>query len=70
MSFFEAPNGKPVVHLTSYLVAICVVLVVSLITYFTCHKELKKIPAESLRNELPKVKSHSLNITTKNLLTN
>lgn len=65
MSFFEAPNGKPVVHLTSYLVAICVVLVVSLITYLTCHKELKKIPAESLRNELPKVKSHSLNITTK-----
>lgn len=65
MSFFEAPNGKPVVHLASYLVAICVVLVVSLITYITCHKELKKIPAESLRNELPKVKSHSLNITTK-----
>ncbi len=65
MSFFEAPNGKPVVHLTSYLVAICVVLVVSLITYLTCHKELKKIPAESLRNELPKVKNHSLNITTK-----
>ena len=67
MSFFEVPNGKPVVNIMSYVVAILVVIVVSFITYLTCHKELKKIPAESLRKELPKVKNGSLNITTKGL---
>ena len=57
MSFFEIPNGKAVINNMSYVVALCVVAVVSLITYLTCRKELKKIPAESLRNELPKVKN-------------
>lgn len=67
MSFFEVPNGKPIINNMSYVVATCVVLIVSFITYLTCRKELKKIPAESLRNELPKVKNGSLNITTKGL---
>lgn len=67
MSFFEVPNGKPIIDITSYIVAISVIFIVSFITYFTCYKELKKIPAESLRNELPKVKKGSLNITTKGL---
>ena len=67
MSFFEVPNGKPIVDVTCYLVALGVIVIVSFITYFTCYKELKKIPAESLRNELPKVKKGSLNITTKGL---
>lgn len=67
MSFFEIPNGKAVINNMSYVVALCVVAVVSLITYLACRKELKKIPAESLRNELPKVKNGSLNLTTKKL---
>ena len=67
MSFFEIPNGKAVINNMSYVVALCVVAVVSLITYLTCRKKLKKIPAESLRNELPKVKNGSLNLTTKKL---
>ena len=67
MSFFEVPNGVPVVNIMSYVVAMLVVMVVSFITYLTCRKELKKIPAESLRKELPKVKNGSLNITTKGL---
>ena len=70
MSFFEVPNGVPVVNKFSYIVALAVVLVVSFITYLTCRKELKKIPAESLRKELPKVKNGSLNITTKGLFKN
>lgn len=70
MSFFEVPNGVPVVNKFSYIVALVVVLVVSFITYLTCRKELKKIPAESLRKELPKVKNGSLNITTKGLFKN
>lgn len=70
MSFFEVPNGVPVINKGSYVVALAVVLVVSFITYLTCRKELKKIPAESLRKELPKVKNGSLNITTKGLFKN
>lgn len=65
MSFFEIPNGKAIINNTSYIVALLTVLVVSLTSYLTCLKELKKKPAESLRNELPKVKKGSLNITTK-----
>ena len=67
MSFFEIPNGVPVIDIKSYIVAVCVIIATSLITYLTCLKELKKIPAEALRNEIPKVKSKSLNITTKGI---
>lgn len=64
MAYFEVPNGVPVVNLNCYIVSLCVVICVSLITYITCYKELVKSPAESLRNELPKVKNGSLNITS------
>lgn len=67
MDYFEIPNGVPIVDLSSYIVAICVVLVVSLITYITCRKELIKSAAESLRAELPKAKTGKLNITSKGL---
>ena len=43
MSFFEVPNGVPVINKGSYVVALAVVLVVSFITYLTCRKELKKV---------------------------
>ena len=67
MSFFEEPNGRVYINSSTYLVALLVVLVVSLITFLTCYKELKKKPADSLRNELPKVNNRSLNITTKGI---
>lgn len=67
MDYFEVPNGVPIVNESCYVVALCVVLCVSLITYITCRKELGKSPAESLRNELPKVKNKSLNITSKGI---
>lgn len=67
MSFFEMPNGVAVIESKSYLVALLVILLVSFITYFTCRKECQKKPADSLRNELPKVKKGSLNITTKGI---
>ncbi len=65
MSFFEMPNGTAIINNTSYLISIIVIIIISLITYLTCYKELKKCPSESLRTELPKVKNGSLNITTK-----
>ena len=66
MAFFEIPNGKPVMNSKSYLVAALVVLVVSLITYFTCKGILKENPAETLRKKVPSVKT-SLDLTTKGI---
>lgn len=70
MSFFEMPEGKVFIKPLTYLVAALVVLIVSIITYITCFKELKKKPADSLRNELPSVNEKSLNITTKGIFKN
>ena len=67
MAFFEIPNGHPSIGINSYLVAVLVVIVVSLITYFTCKNILKENPAETLRNKIPNVKNNSLNITTKGI---
>lgn len=67
MDYFEVPNGVPVVKPLSYLVALLVVMIVSFITYLTCHKELSKKPAEALRNEVPNVKVSSLNLSTKGI---
>ena len=67
MAFFEIPNGKPSMNVTSYLVAVLVVLIITIISYFTCKKILKETPAETLRNKIPNVKKNSLNITTKGI---
>ena len=70
MAFFEIPNGHPVMNKSSYIVAIFVVLIVSIITYLTCKNILKENPAETLRNKIPNVKKNSLNITTKSIFKN
>ncbi len=67
MEYFQIPNGKPTVSTSSFIVAIMVVVVVSIVTYITCRKELKENPAETLRAEMPKIKQNSLNITTKGI---
>lgn len=67
MSFFEIPNGKPMMDDKTYIVAILVVLCTCLVTYLTCRKQLKEKPAETLKNEIPKVKGKSLDITTKGI---
>ena len=70
MSFFEIPNGHPVISSNCYIVAILVVLAISLITYITGRNILKEKPAETLRNKIPNVKGKSLNITTKGIFKN
>lgn len=70
MSFFEVPNGKVFIEPKTYLMALMVIVVVCLVVFITCYQELKKKPADSLRNEIPKVKRGSLDITTKGLLKN
>ena len=67
MSFFEVPNGHPVLNSNSYIVAILVVIAIAIITYFTGRSILKENPAETLRNTIPSVNKKSLNITTKGI---
>ena len=64
MSFFQAPNGVPIIKSDSYVVAGLVVLAVSFITYLSTRKILQESTADTLRNEIPKIKNNSLNITT------
>lgn len=67
MSFFEVPNGKPVMKFSALICAILVVICVAFVTYITCRKYLKEKPAETLRPEMPTIKKGSLNITTKGI---
>lgn len=70
MNFFEIPEGKPIIKSDSYIVALLVVLCVSFVTYLSTRKILKEKTAETLRNEIPKVKEKSLNITTNKVFKN
>ena len=63
MAFFEIPNGNPSMNITSYLVALFVVIIVAIITYITGKSILKENPAESLRTKIPSVKGKGLNVT-------
>lgn len=67
MSFFEMPEGRVFIKPLTYVASLLVVIVTSIITFLTCYKELRKKPADSLRNELPSVNEKSLNITTKGI---
>ena len=70
MSFFEIPNGHPVVKVSGFVLAVLVVLLVSFITYLTSKSILSENPAETLRKKMPKIKKNSLNITTKGIFKN
>ena len=65
MSFFEIPNGYPSMALKSYLVALIVIILVAIITYFAGRSILKENPAETLRTKIPNIKGNVLNITKK-----
>lgn len=65
MSFFEIPNGHPVMNISSYYVALGVIILVAIITYVTGRSILKDNPAETLRTKIPSIKGNSLNITKK-----
>ncbi len=65
MSYFQIPNGKATVESSSYLIAFLVIIIISIVTYFTCRGELKSSPAEALRPKMPTIKNNSLDITSK-----
>ena len=66
-SVFEIPNGKPHIGIESFIITILINLAILLITYMTCKSILKENPSETLKNKLPEVKKHSLDITTKGI---
>ena len=70
LAYYEVPNGRAVVSTEGFIVAVATVLVITLVTYLTCRKELKENPAETLRTQMPKVKSKNLNFTTKGIFKN
>ena len=66
-SYFEMSEGGAFLDKSCYEVALIVVAIVSFVTYLTCRGVLKENAAETLRTEIPKVKSSSINITTKGI---
>lgn len=67
MDIFQIPNGVPVIKYDSYIVAVLVVIIIAFVTYLSTRKILKEKPADTLRNEIPKINSNSLNMTTKGI---
>ena len=67
MSFFEIPNGAPSLEIASFICAIAVIFAVVLVSFLACRKQLNQTPAETLRKDSPKVKTASINLTTKKI---
>ena len=59
-SYFEVPEMVSVTKPVVYAAAFGVVLLITAATYLTCHGLLKETAAETLRLEVPKVKSGEL----------
>ena len=67
MTYFEVPNGSPILDLTSLIVALLVVIIITLVTVLTSLSILKEKPADTLKPPVPKVNKNTLNITTKGI---
>ncbi|MCR5483667.1 MAG: ABC transporter permease [Bacilli bacterium] len=70
MEFFEIPNGKPLIDVSSFIVSLIVILIIGIITYVTGRSILKENPAETLRTKIPSVKSKTINFTKKDFFKN
>ena len=67
MSYFEMPEIETYIATSTYTTSALLLLVVSIITLITGRNILKKNPAETLRNEIPQVKSTTIDITRKGI---
>ena len=65
MSFFEMPNCVALINEKCFITVAIIILIITLVTYLTCLKELNKKPSEALRIDLPNVNKKTINITTK-----
>ena len=67
MSYFEVPVYNTVLIPVVYILAIAVVILITIVTYFSCRSILKESAVEALRIEIPKVKSTKFDLTTKGI---
>ena len=67
MSYFEMPFLESFIDPSTFTVSALLLVLVSIITFLTGRNILKKNAAETLRNEIPQVKSKSINITRKDI---
>lgn len=67
MSYFQMPNVESYIDISTFYVSGILLLVVSIITLLAGKNILKKSTAETLRNEIPQVKSKTINITRKGI---
>ena len=67
MSYFEVPVYSTILLPTVYILAVFVVVIVTIATYFSCRKILKEPAVEALRIEIPKVKKTNFDLTTKGI---
>ena len=67
MSYFEVPVYSTILLPIVYILAVFVVIIVTIVTYFSCRKILKEPAVEALRIEIPKVKKTNFDLTTKGI---
>lgn len=67
MSYFEMPFLESYIDPSTFTVSALLLVLVSIITFLTGRNILKKNAAETLRNEIPQVKSKTINITRKDI---
>lgn len=67
MSYFEIPVYSTIIIPEVYYLAIIVVVLITAVTYLSCRRILKEPAVESLRVEVPKVKSTKFDLTTKGI---
>ena len=70
MTYFQIPEIKSYIDPSVIPVSGLLLLLVSLITLFTGRNILRQSAAETLRNEIPQVKSKTINITRKGIFKN
>ena len=67
MSYFEIPEIETYIDSSTFWISGLLLVIVSLITLLTGRNILKKNAAETLRNEIPQVKSTTINITRRGI---
>ena len=67
MSYFQMPIIESYIDPTTFYVSGLLLVAVSIITLLTGRSILKKSAAETLKNEIPQVKSKTINITRKGI---
>ena len=70
MSYFEIPVYNTIIIPEVYYLAVIVVVLITAVTYLSCRRILKEPAVESLRVEVPKVKSTKFDLTTKGIFKN